>query len=460
MAEILMSDAPKKAKEFFDKGFVAFEHNNMEYAVDMFMAALHVCPGLLNARKFLRAAEIKMFKDKKGGAITHAIAKLKGMPLYLKASALIKSGKAEQALEVTEKLLKMDPLNVSFILLFSKAADLDELPEAAIQTLEIAKDYYPENAEVLKALGKNYQLSGRTNDARECFEKLCDIFPNSPEILKAAKDSMALDSMNKGGWSNAADGGSFRDMIRDSKEAEILEQESKAVKSEKDIESLIEVTKEKIENDPGNINHYRSLARLYVQQDSFDEAIATLEKAIEVSSGDPEVDAALSRVKLQKFDYDIEQLTAAGDEEALAAKEQEKAQFLFDDLQQRVERYPNDLVLRFDWGVMLFKNDYLNEAIQQFQLAQKNPQFKIRSLYYLGMCFKQKEQYDMAIEQLEMAASEMTTMDDTKKDIIYELGVIAEINGDKEKAADYFKQIYQVDIGFKDVADKVEKVYK
>ncbi len=460
MAEILINDAPKKAKELFDKGFVAFEHNNLDYAVDMFESALHVCPGLLSARKFLRAAEIKMFKDKKGGNITHFISKIKGMPQYAKTASLIKSGKADQAVEAAEKLLRMDPLNVGFVLLFAKAADLDDLPEAAIQTLEIAKEYYPDNAEILKALGASYQSAGRTKDARDCFEKLCDMFPNSPEILKAAKDAMAVDSMNKGGWTDAADGGSFRDMIKDSKEAVLLEQESKAVKSDKDVESLIAVTKEKIESDAGNINHYRSLARLYVQQESFAEAISILEKAIEISSGDPEVDAAISRIKLQQFDYDIEQIKATGDADALATKEHERVQFLFDDLQQRVERYPNDLVLRFDWGVMLFENDYLNEAIQQFQLSQKNPQFKTRSLYYLGMCFKKKEQYDMAIEQLEMATAEISSMDDTKKDITYELGLIAEATGDAEKAAGYFKQIYQVDIGYKDVADKVEKVYK
>ncbi len=460
MAEILINDAPKKAKDLFDKGFVAFEHNNMEYAIDMFLSALHICPGLLKARKFLRAAEIKLFKQKKGGKMTHVMARIKGFPQFLKAQAMIKAGKGEQAVEAVEKLLKLDPLNIDFVLLFADAAILDDLPEAAVQTLEIAREYYPDNPEILRALGKGYQLLERTNEARECFEKLCELYPNDPEILKAMKDSMALDSMNKGGWSDAADGGSFRDKIRDTEEAKILEQQNKAVKSSKDVENLIEVTKEKMEQDPGNINHYRNLARLYVQKDAYDDAIAVLEKAREISSGDPEVDAAISRTYIQKFDHELEQLREAGDTEAIAAKEHEKEQFKFDDLQKRVERYPNDLVLRFEWGKMLYENDYLNEAIQQFQLSQRNPQHKVRSLYYLGMCFKKKEQYDMAIEQLKMAAAELQEMNDTKKDVIYELGLIAEANGDKEQAAEYFKQIYQADISYKDVADKVENIYK
>ena len=455
-----MSDAPKKAKELFDRGFVAFEHNNMEYAIDMFAESVKACPGLLKARKFLRAAEVKLLKEKKGGGATSIVSKLKGMPLSLKVAALIKAGKGSQAVEAAEKMLQIDALNIDFVLLFAEAATLDDLPEAAVQTLEVARDHFPDNAKLLKALGKYYQAAGRMNDAKLCYEKLCDMFPNDPEMLRAMKDSMALDSMNRGGWTDAADGGSFRDNIRDSKGAQLLEQESKAVKSDKDLDALIELSKEKIENEAGNINHYRNLARLYVQKEMFAEAIVILEKAMELSSGDPEVDAALSRIKLQQFDYDIEHIKAANDPDALAVKEQERAQFLFEDLQQRVDRYPNDLVLKFDWGVMLFDNDYLNEAIQQFQLAQSNPQFRTRALYYLGICFKQKEQYDMATEQLELASADLSTMDDTKKDITYELGLIAEFSGDTDRALGYFKQIYQVDISYRDIADKVEKIYK
>jgi len=47
----------------------------------------------------------------------------------------------------------------------------------------------------------------------------------------------------------------------------------------------------------------------------------------------------------------------------------------------------------------------------------------------------------------------------TKKDICYELGLIAEELGDAAKAAGYYKQIYQVDIGYKDVAERVERIY-
>ena len=59
---------------------------------------------------------------------------------------------------------------------------------------------------------------------------------------------------------------------------------------------------------------------------------------------------------------------------------------------------------------------------------------------------------------------DMATKDDIKdlkKDILYELGGILESTGHIQEAANqYYKEIYQVDIGYKDVAAKIEKSYK
>jgi tetratricopeptide (TPR) repeat protein len=249
-------------------------------------------------------------------------------------------------------------------------------------------------------------------------------------------------------------------MIRDTKQAQLLEQESKAVKTDKDADALIEDALAKIAAEPENINHYRTVARLYTQRHLFAEAVGALQKALEISAGDPEVSAAISRTRLQQFDYEIKQSQDSGDAAGAEAKELEKAQFAFDDLQERVKRYPNDLALRYDLGVVLFDNDYINEAIQQFQLSQRSPQHRIKSLYYMGLCFKRKQQYDLASEQLTQAVSGLAGMDEMKKDIIYELGALAEAMGDTQKAVGFYKQIYQVDIGFKDVAGKVEKAYQ
>jgi len=44
--------------------------------------------------------------------------------------------------------------------------------------------------------------------------------------------------------------------------------------------------------------------------------------------------------------------------------------------------------------------------------------------------------------------------------VLYELGLILEIVGQKDKAAEYYKQIYQSDISYKDIAEKIEQAYR
>lgn len=223
---------------------------------------------------------------------------------------------------------------------------------------------------------------------------------------------------------------------------------------------MIEDSLAKIEKEPQNINYRRALADLYIRADRIDEALTTLQEAQELSGGaDPQIDRAISSAKLKQFDIEIKALEEAGNTDEVEAKKQERQEFELVDAEERVKRYPNDLQFRYEYGVLLYKNDKLNEAIKQFQQAQRNPQRRTRSLYYLAMCFKQKEQYDIALEQLEKAASEVQVMDDTKKDILYELGTICEAMDNKQKAAQYFKEIYSVDIGYRDVSEKIEKSY-
>ena len=50
-------------------------------------------------------------------------------------------------------------------------------------------------------------------------------------------------------------------------------------------------------------------------------------------------------------------------------------------------------------------------------------------------------------------------MDATKKEVLYELGLIYAKTGDKEKALECFKQIYENDYGYRDVAQRVEQSY-
>ena len=161
-----------------------------------------------------------------------------------------------------------------------------------------------------------------------------------------------------------------------------------------------------------------------------------------------------------RFDHQIEKAHEAGQTETADALAKERREFFFKDLQERVARYPNDLQLHFDYGVALYDRQQINEAIQQFQLAQRNPQRHVAALYYIGVCFQTKQQYDLAADQLERAAKEISDMNDEKKQVVYALGQVYEAMKKPDKALAAYKQIYSIDIGYKDVAQRVERNYQ
>ena len=78
---------------------------------------------------------------------------------------------------------------------------------------------------------------------------------------------------------------------------------------------------------------------------------------------------------------------------------------------------------------------------------------------YLAQCFAKRKMFDLAARTLQNAIKEKPAFDDEKKDLIYNLGVVLENMGKKEEAIEQFKQIYEMDAGYKDVAAKVEAFY-
>ena len=460
MAEVTIETVPKKTKDLFNRGFSALERGNLDYAIQMLSACVELEPGLTRAWKFLRAAEVNRSMSKPMSALSKAINLASKGPALLKGMSLLKSGKYKEAMMVGEKLLQSDPINIKYAKLFAEAAVAGGYPEPAVMTLEITRDHNPDDVALLNWLGALYQKMGRTSSARECFERLCEIAPNDASAVKQLKNAMAVDSMAGDGWEKASkEKLSYRDILKDKNEAAKLEQESKSQKSDSDFDSLIADFKSKIENEPGNMNFRRAIAKLYIDKHQFDEGIATLNEAIAMNPGDPELERSVSVAKGKQFIQRVSDLRDAGDEEGAAAVEQEKVQFEFEDLQDKVERYPNDLALRYDWGVMLFLNDYFNESIQQFQMAQRNPKNRVMALYYLGLCFKEKQQYDMAMDQFKTASLEILIMDDSKKDVLYAQGEVSELMGKPDQAAEFYKEIYQSDIGYRDVAQKIEQAY-
>ena len=82
--------------------------------------------------------------------------------------------------------------------------------------------------------------------------------------------------------------------------------------------------------------------------------------------------------KLLAFDAIIEERKKRNED--YATIQAERDQFELDDLMSRVERYPNDMHLRYELGSLQVRYEYYDESIKHLQLAQKSPKNRHEAL--------------------------------------------------------------------------------
>ena len=446
-------DLAQKAQNFTNRGRQALETGRYELAVDMLMEAVSAAPDVLETRRLLRAAQIANFR--KNGKSGFG-AKLGYKMAQMKIMGLVKKGQGAEAMAEAEKLLCQNPLDPDNIEAAVKAAEAAGKADHAAITVEAAYECSNHDPALLERVATYYTLAKRYDKARDAYQKLSELRPGDQRVLQLLKNTEAQATMNAGWEQTAGKKGGFQALIANKEQAKKLDQANKAVITGDDADALIQEKLAQIEREPKNMNFRRALARIYVQNKRFEEAIQCLTDAIEMAGAmDPELDRMLSQTYVSYYDQQIEAYRAAGDEENAVEMENQKNQFVFDDLAQRVERYPNDLHLRYELGLQYYTYEYYDEALEHLQLAQKSPKDRLWALYYLAMCFLKKGQTDMAIMQLETARDAIPTMDDLKKKIVYQLGLCAEEAGDLERAYQYYKDVYAADVGFEDLGERM-----
>ena len=195
MTEEKRENIPPHVRAYYDKGVVAMERDNLDYAISMFEIALSLEPQLLQVRKLLRAASVRRANLNPPSKFSIA----KGMVTLVKITSLLKKNPI-QALEVSEKLLQIDPFNLKFSKAQCDSAEAAKLPKVAIQTLEILNDNTPPTASVLQSLARLYHQTDQLAREYECRKKILKLNPNNANALKELKDTAAHLTMEKPGW--------------------------------------------------------------------------------------------------------------------------------------------------------------------------------------------------------------------------------------------------------------------
>jgi tetratricopeptide (TPR) repeat protein len=459
MAEKTTDTINRTAREFFSKGIAALERNNLDYAIEMLCQCLASEPNFCKGRQFLRAAQMK--RAGVTGSLKRVMTAAKTAPLLTKAKMTVQKNPVE-AMSMAEQILSSDPTNGQALMLLAEAAETAGYVETTMQTLEQLVKISPRNARALHWLARCRSSRGEHDAARDIYEQLLQINPNDFEAQNGLKASTARGAMQSAGWEDAR---SYRDVMKDKGEAVALEQESRVVRAEDMIENLIKESLAKLQRDPDHVVIQRELGKLYGQKGDYDTALVYLEKIFAAEAGaDPTLEKEIADIKSKRIESTItqkKQQLAANPANAIelqneiAALEKELIRHSLQETERLVARYPNDLMYRYDLGVLYMKMGDVQRAIEQFQKSVGLPQRRLASLNYLGQCFYAEGLQDLAVDQYRKAIEEMPSMDALKKDVIYNLGLAYEALGKHDEAVAEYKKIAAVDFGFRDVRSKI-----
>ncbi len=447
------------------KAVAAIELRNFGYAISLLQGILKQEPQFLTGRQLLRRAEVTKSKSAKKSFFNISTAPI----AIMKAQREIKKD-PKHAIEKLEKVLEDEPYNRQANLVLKEAALAAGWPEIGVFALRTLLEKNPRDVKVLHELGRLYHELGESDREVEIYNQITEINPLDPEALRLGKDASAHASMKSGGWTEAE---SYRDLIKDKEAAISLEQQSRMRLTGESLDQQIAETLARQKSEPANIDLARRLGALNEQKEDFEAAIGWYQHAADLTKG---ADAGLVRkvsdLKIKGLEREIaaheeflsthtlaHELYGKKSEELKTAKKS-RAEILLDDARDRVERNPTDLQLRFELGAHLVDAARFREAVPELQRARQNPNARLKAMNLLGRCYGELGMLDLAMKQFEEASSEIVSMDAMKKEILYNLGLVYERMGAREKSLNCMKQIYQADYGYKDVAQRVESSYK
>jgi tetratricopeptide (TPR) repeat protein len=467
MSEKNASEVSREARLLFTKGSEAAQRENTDYAISLFNQVLEKEPGFYDCRKALREAQFKKAGSGGTGFFKKMMSGAGSSPQVAKAKLALGKNPGE-AMAIAEQILNGDPNNSSAHRIIVDAAQTLELPRTAALSYETLVKNSPKDRnlaiEFAHALAAAGDVSESENNRGERI--LMDLLrdnPNDGELNQALKNLSARKTMDQGGYGALEKGeGSFRDILKNKAEAVSLEQQSRIVKSEDVTERLIGEYETRLQTEPNNLKLTRSLAELYTQKKEFERALELYARIKNSEMGnDPSLETAIASTTVKRFDHQISTLNpfAADHADQVARLQAEKLNYQTAECQKRVEKYPTDLAIRFEMGVLHFQAGKINEAMQEFQKARGNPHKRIAAMSYLAQCYGRKKMFDMAARTLQEVIKEKPAFDDEKKELVYNLGSMLENMGKKEEAIEQFKIIYEMDMGYKDVGAKVDAFY-
>jgi len=358
--------------------------------------------------------------------------------------------------------------------------------EEARKRLEPLKVQYPDNPEVhikLKqlyleigdkemavteclALNEVYKRKGMIEEAEKFIEEARSINPDDERLLMREVESPFLSQYEESLISSPAGDATEREAV------EPFERPATAPSREDYLEAFTEAEfYEKQGLTEEALKVYKYLQSIFPHDEQIAQKIESLSELqrTEVSEIPEGEEAGMTLPASEELGSELINLTeeilgTEGNEPEVIGEPEltEDVMDIFEEFKKGLEGQvkEEDSETHYNLGIAYKEMGLINDAIKEFQLSRKDPKYYIASMNMLAICYKEKGLYKLAIETLEEA---MRGIDKSQEEYLamrYELADAYEKDGDIASAFNLYTEIYGMDSGFRDVAQKIETLKK
>jgi tetratricopeptide (TPR) repeat protein len=200
-----------------------------------------------------------------------------------------------------------------------------------------------------------------------------------------------------------------------------------------------------------------ALADVLERLRDYETACELVERALTYRKDSFELTCKAGDLRSKVLKKSVARADKGGDPARASELEQELVRHEVEDYRRRVALYPGDASLRLQLARRLMRTEELDAALAELQKANSDPRLRRESLFLMGQCFQRKGFSDLARKDYEQALEGVAQLDERGKEIVYNLGLLAEAEGSRDEARGHYMRIYEVDIGYRDVAAKMEQ---
>ncbi|MFO0880946.1 MAG: hypothetical protein U0840_26785 [Gemmataceae bacterium] len=474
MAEKDVSRLPLPSTEDQQVAARNFEYANratvggdLKLAVQLLQTCCRLVPSNLAYRQALRKAAKTRYKNNKRGSGLAPLSTL--LPRYRLGRAR-QAGQYRNVLIQGEAILALNPWDRGTLIAMSEAAAALDLPVLAVWLLQDAREAFPRDHAVNRALARLLEQQKHFTQAINLWEMIRRDHPQDLEAREKVRQLAVSDTLARSNLEEAtAEALALSTDTGHHKAAVASPTPAPATPGMTPVEKRtayeVDLHRERLGKEPGNPDPYLQLAALEVRKGHLEQAQTILKQGLEATHGAVPLQLALADLEIEPYRRKLarteQQLASAPADEALH-RTRDKLLSKIDKLEvdlfrKKADLDPADRAVRLELGIRLFRSGKVQEAVVELQNARAEPRLHWNAVLNLGHCFRALDNWPLARRNFEDALKHLPPGEEAhRKDLLFQLASGNAEAGDFERAVELGLDLADLDYSYRNIGQLLE----